>query len=723
MDCIIFFEQSGEREKLIIADSITSELPCSPEPLRFVPADGLTKPYYDTAVSKFIAKRRTVPRKVVLKDYNYQTPNVNLVVEHEVSANGVGTHYSYGDTFITKEVGQGLAEVRAQAFSCREIMLHGAGYAPCLAAGHTFDLGNHPRRDWNAAYQVVSVKHRGWKNWKGVTVTSVGKAVDRPGYENVFEAIDAKTQFRPERVTPRPEFKGLLTAFIDSAQSGQYAELDELGRYKVRLPFDLADKGGGKASCWMRLAQPYAGQDFGMHFPLHKGAEVLLSFVDGDVDRPVIVSAVPNAELGNVVKDASETGNIIRTSSGNVLQMNDLSGKESISFSTPKANTRMIMGSYILPTSAQDAAKSKGQQNDSPFNFVLESEGNCSTTSLGLQEFLFTRTTMAGLISSTSIDNSTMQLSKSSKSLLGVTEWCRSTINQLAKGDMNTTGENINTIAKDRLTLIGGGSSFVAAPLAQADILMALDAAINLFTTGLNVYLDMVNRLNNEAKASGQPPVKTPEEMQQFAREKLIVDTGLGLTSFVIGEAVPTILNGIFSTLATGRELAPASINLDSKGINMRVTPLASPFAEMNILYGNSSILPHSAIKLFNPALPTVSIESGMGPALSKALLQLSGGVNVKLGVEPIGFGLELGPSAATLQFKPLGSKIALNPASMTLSLASRQQLELSPACAKLSSPALAVIEGTAAVQVTTKGTLQISGTLASMNAQVVMLG
>ncbi len=74
---------------------------------------------------------------------------------------------------------------------------------------------------------------------------------------------------------------------MDAAGSGQYAELDGQGRYKVILPFDLSGRSGGKASAFVRMMQPYAGADMGLHAPLHKGAEVLLSFIDGDPDRPV----------------------------------------------------------------------------------------------------------------------------------------------------------------------------------------------------------------------------------------------------------------------------------------------------------------------------------------------------------------------------------------------------------------------------------------------------
>ncbi len=723
-----FFEQSGVREKLIIADSITAEVACSSEPLQFTPADGLAKPHYDTVVNKIIAKRRTVPHKVVLKDYNYQTPTVDLIVEHEVSPDGVGTHYSYGDTFMTSEIGQGLAEVRAQAFSCREIMMHGAGYAPCLVAGHTFELGNHPRPNWNASYQIVSVKHRGWKNWQGITVASAGKAIDRPGYENVFEAIDAKTQFRPERTTPRPEFKGLLTAFVDSAQSGQYAELDELGRYKVRLPFDLADKGGGKASCWMRLAQPYMGRDFGMHFPLHKGTEVLLSFVDGDVDSPVIVSAVPNAELGNVVKDASHTGNTIRTSSGNMLHMSDLSGHERVCLSTPRADTKITMGTYHPSGNASaatgtSAGTSQQQAAESPFSLVMESGGNCSTTAFTISEYTLNRGTMALAVGTTSLFNASSQLSKSSSSLLDATEWSRGSISHLAMGDFNKTGKNINTFARERLTLMGGASPILNTPLKLVNGLMAVEAAINTAASGFDIFVQVASRYMAQALTNGKPFWIPEKVMNGLGLADTIVGLGTGVVGGIgFGIANSTILGNVFNALASGKKLAPASINLDSDGIDMTVSPMVSPLAEFKMTYGGSMI-PHSGIKLFNPAMPTALIESSLSPTPNRALLQLTGGVDIKLAVEPVGFALEMGPSSAMLSFKPLGSKIFLTPATMSLSVASQQKLELAPTGAKLSSPSFVDVEGIAGVRVNGGAASTINGQLVMIQGTQVLLG
>ncbi|MCI5120342.1 MAG: hypothetical protein D3908_03940, partial [Candidatus Electrothrix sp. AUS4] len=102
------------------------------------------------------------------------------------------------------------------------------------------------------------------------------------------------------------------------------------------LSFDQIDAAEGKASRWVRMAQPYAGADYGMHFPLHKGTEVLLTFVDGDPDRPIIAGAVPNPETGSPVTGGNQTQSMIRSGGGNQLHMGDQQGEEEFYFYAKK---------------------------------------------------------------------------------------------------------------------------------------------------------------------------------------------------------------------------------------------------------------------------------------------------------------------------------------------------------------------------------------------------
>ncbi|MFW5640950.1 MAG: phage baseplate assembly protein V, partial [Thermodesulfobacteriota bacterium] len=140
-------------------------------------------------------------------------------------------------------------------------------------------------------------------------------------------------------------FFGTINATIDAEGSGEYAELDDQGRYKVRFPFDLSGRDGGKASHWVRMAQPYAGTDHGMHFPLHKGTEVLLTFIEGDPDRPIIAGAVPNPEKPSVIQDETQTKAAITTSGQNKIHFEDQQGIQRILLQSPTKNSWIRIGS------------------------------------------------------------------------------------------------------------------------------------------------------------------------------------------------------------------------------------------------------------------------------------------------------------------------------------------------------------------------------------------
>ena len=127
-------------------------------------------------------------------------------------------------------------------------------------------------------------------------------------------------------MTPVPRISGVIHGKVDAASDGvRSTPVDEHGRYKVILPWDLAGKAGGKASRWLRMAQPASGSGYGVQFPLHVGTEVLIIHVNGDPDRPLIMSSVPNFETASPVNSANATQSQIRTRHGITVTFDDQS--------------------------------------------------------------------------------------------------------------------------------------------------------------------------------------------------------------------------------------------------------------------------------------------------------------------------------------------------------------------------------------------------------------
>ena len=341
-----YFEHTEEGEKLIITDSSTAHTEIQGETtIPYSPPSALI-PEEEEVIRSFMCRQKIIPKKIILKDYNYRKPSLELKVEKEVNPKGRGIVYLYGEHFKDPEEGKELAKLRAEQIACRGKLFIGESTCPQLCPGFFFDLKEHYRDSFNQKYLIIELEHEG--SQAGILVAGLSSeeasGEREPGYINRFTLIPSDVQFRPEVKTPKPRFYGTINAKVDASGDGKYAELDDQGRYKVILPFDMSGREGGKASRWIRMAQPYAGEDYGMHFPLHKGTEVLLTFVDGDPDRPIIVASVPNPETKTPVTSENQTQAILRTAGGNEIKHEDKDGNQLIRLSCPTANTVVRLG-------------------------------------------------------------------------------------------------------------------------------------------------------------------------------------------------------------------------------------------------------------------------------------------------------------------------------------------------------------------------------------------
>lgn len=347
-----YFEQGPSGEKVIVTDtSLSHDGMAEGRTMYYLPPSGLDEPFREEVIHAFICKQKLLPGKVQVQDYNYRNPTLNLTAEAEVSARGRGAFHVYGDHFRTAEEGDRLADMRSQELRSHEKRFHGESTIPYLRPGYLFDLERHYRAGFNQQYLTIELSHAGSQT--GFLISGIGRTLSesekRPYYRNSFVSIPAEIPYRHPKSTEKPRFYGTINATVDAEGSGEYAELDGHGRYKVRLPFDLSGREGGKASHWVRMAQPYAGTDHGMHFPLHKGTEVLLSFIEGDPDRPLIAAAVPNPETPSVIQDENHTKAAITTSGQNKIHFEDQAGNQRILMHSPTANSWVRIGSHNDP--------------------------------------------------------------------------------------------------------------------------------------------------------------------------------------------------------------------------------------------------------------------------------------------------------------------------------------------------------------------------------------
>jgi type VI secretion system secreted protein VgrG len=347
-----YFEQTASGEKLILTDTSLAHT-AMPEgrTATYAPPSGTEALHTRETVQALVFRQRNLPQRLEMKDYNYRTPSLEMTAGAEVLPQGRGLVYLYGEHFRTPEEGQALAKIRAEEMLCREKYIMGEGTVPFLRPGYVFDLTDHYQERINQSYLTVEIRHSGSQT--AYLTSGLRQAVSRreeqPFYRNSFTAIPAGVQFRPERITEKARFYGTMNAVIDAAGSGKYAELDEEGRYKVILPFDLSGRQDGKASTYLRLVQPYGGSEGGLHFPLHKGVEVLLNFIDGDPDRPLIVGSVPNPDHPSPVTSANQTQCQITSGGQNRIHMEDREGQQRVLMQTPATGAWMRLGSTNDP--------------------------------------------------------------------------------------------------------------------------------------------------------------------------------------------------------------------------------------------------------------------------------------------------------------------------------------------------------------------------------------
>jgi len=341
-----YFEQNNNKEIVVITDNLVRHKELSGDYF-YSPISGLAPPDKEI-ITKMYCSQNTLPKNVVLKDYNYRTPNIELIAKATVDPEGRGEEYYYGDHFKTRKDGKVLAKIWAEGLKCRETVFDGESTAPSFCPGFYFNVKDHYRHEFNTKYLITNVVHEGSQSAHMISGLDSQYQKDH-FYKNSFTAIPAMNknkavQFRAKRLTKKPRFYGTINAKIDSTGDGQYAEIDDLGRYKVILPFDRSGNDKGKASRWVRMAQPYSGEGYGMHFPLHKGVEVLLTFIDGDPDRPIISGSVPNPETSSPVTGGNQTSSVIKTGGGNQIAIEDTDTSQQIALYSPTEGSKISIG-------------------------------------------------------------------------------------------------------------------------------------------------------------------------------------------------------------------------------------------------------------------------------------------------------------------------------------------------------------------------------------------
>ena len=300
-------------------------------------------PYYENAaeappdlecVSDWSFASEVETDKVEFTSYDFERPSTSLKVDakksHKYKLAALEMFDFQGD-YVQAADGSQWAEDRLDEHQARFQMAHGASNAHGIEVGRLLKLAKHPREDQNAEYLVT-----------GISVHAQVDAYESGGSAGAFQcdfsAIPSGQQFRPPRRTPKPFVQGPQTAVV-VGPSGEEIFTDKYGRVKLQFHWDRLGKKNEKSSCWVRVSHPWAGKNFGaIHIP-RMGQEVVVDFLEGDPDQPLITGRVYNAAQmppWELPANATQSGILTRSSKGgsaanaNAIRFEDKKGAEQL---------------------------------------------------------------------------------------------------------------------------------------------------------------------------------------------------------------------------------------------------------------------------------------------------------------------------------------------------------------------------------------------------------
>src|SRR3989442_1150664 len=325
-----YFKHEDGKHVLILANDPAAHEPCpSQKTARYDFRGGAV--IYEDVITEWHYQEEFRTGAWAQTDYNFETPSTSLAV----TVNGKNPYeiYEYPGEYRARGEGDRLARIRLQEQSTPCVVSQGSSGCRHFTTGFQFTLEDHYRTDLNKAYLLTAVRHVATQNDYQVGAGGGGEELT---YRNSFECIPFSTPFRPQRVTPQPFVQGCQTAVV-VGPGGEEIYTDKHGRVKVQFHWDREGKKNENSSCWIRVSHPWAGQGWGAVSIPRIGQEVIVDFLEGNPDMPIIVGRVYNAEQmppfgmpGGAMISGIKSNSTQGGGGFNEMSMNDTKGTELI---------------------------------------------------------------------------------------------------------------------------------------------------------------------------------------------------------------------------------------------------------------------------------------------------------------------------------------------------------------------------------------------------------
>src|SRR5580658_2990707 len=328
----------------------------------------------DVRVQSAIQIQRAATGKFQSTDFNFTTPSTSLLAT-AAGASGTMQVYDYPGIYQVKGDGSSIASIRIQEFAAPTTLLAGTSTVRSFAAGTQFTLTGHPFSALNIAWALREVTH----------------SAERNAYSNGFVAFPASVTFRPPRIARKPRIAGTQTAMV-VGKSGEEIWTDQYGRIKVQFHWDLLGTNDENSSCWIRVSQTWAGKSWGAFVLPRIGQEVVVSFLEGDPDQPLVTGCVYNGDfpVPYALPDYQTRTTLMSNSSkggggSNELCFEDKAGSEEVWFHAQKDLVAVIENSRTVTINSADdtltVAKGNRAETISQGNDTLTiSQGNRAVT-------------------------------------------------------------------------------------------------------------------------------------------------------------------------------------------------------------------------------------------------------------------------------------------------------------------------------------------------------
>ena len=330
------------------------------------------------AIHEFAYRRSICSKSVALRDYDFERPLLEIDASVGVGATpgapdllagapapslGMLEMYEHHGEYAETEVSHSHAETQLEQYRARAMIARGTSTCRRLEPGHRFHLEESQQPEMDGEYAVVRVTHEAIDPAEASRRQAAGPL---HRYSNRFECVPASVVYRPKR--PKRDLTQVLESAVVVGPSGQEIYTDSYGRIKVQFHWDREGEKNELSSCWMRVMQPWAGSSWGCQFIPRIGMEVLVSFLGGDEDRPVVLGSVYNAThppAFSVPLGSTQSG--IRTQSvggvgSNELSFEDAAGGEVVRLKAQRDFIEQVLRDHDLRVGGDQAAQVVGSQ-------------------------------------------------------------------------------------------------------------------------------------------------------------------------------------------------------------------------------------------------------------------------------------------------------------------------------------------------------------------------